>query len=78
MEGFLSEKEPCFTVLPSEEDFEAFRKWTKELVAKKYEEYRYSPVMQENILVHSQMSQELVNHGVLLVHGSVISMVGEV
>lgn len=78
MEEFLSEKEPCFTVWPSEEDFEAFRKWTEELVAKGYEEYDYSPLMQENILVHSQLSRELLTYDVLLVHGSAISMDGEV
>lgn len=78
MEDFLSEKEPCFMIQPSEEDFEAFRKWTEELAAKGYEEYQYSPVMQENILVHSQLSRELVNHDILLMHGSAISMDGEV
>lgn len=78
MEDFLSDRDPCFTVQPSEEDFETIQRWTAELVAKGYEEYRYSPVMQENILVHSQLSRELVNHDVLLVHGSAISMDGEV
>ena len=78
MEEFLSVKEPCFSVWPSEEDFEAFRKWTEELVAKGYEEYDYSPLMQENILVHSQLSRELLTYDVLLVHGSAISMDGEV
>ena len=65
-------------IQPSEEDFKAFRKWTEDLIAKGYEEYRYSPVMQENILVHSQLSRELVNHDILLMHGSAISMDGEV
>ena len=78
MEEFLSEQEPCFTVRPSEEDFEALRKWTEKLVAKGYEEYDYSPVMQENILVHSQLSRELLNYDALLMHGSAISMDGEV
>ena len=78
MEDFLSEKEPCFTVRPSEEDFETLQKWSEELVAKGYKEYDYAPAMQENILVHSQLSRELLNHDILLVHGSAISMDGEV
>ena len=69
MNDFLSENKPFFTVEPAEEDFETLRKWTEELVSRGYEEYRFSAITQESILIHSKVSEELLNYDVLLVHG---------
>ena len=78
MNDFLSEKKPFFTVEPTEEEFETLRNWTEELVSRGYEEYQFSAISQESILIHSKVSEELLNYDVLLVHGSAICMDGEV
>ena len=78
MNDFLSEKKPFFTVEPAEEDFETLRNWTEELVSRGYEEYQFSAITQESILIHSKVSEVLLNYDVLLVHGSAICMDGEV
>ena len=77
MVDFLSEKAPCFTVDFTEEELAAFQKWTAELVSKGFKEYRLSEPARELVLIHSKLSEELLNYDVLLVHGSAISLDGD-
>lgn len=77
MGDFLSLKEPCISIDLTEKELAAFQKWTVELVSKGFEEYRLSPAAQELVLIHSKLSQELLDYDILLVHGSAISMDGE-
>ena len=78
MEDFMTHKEPCITVEVTEKELAAFRKWTDELVSQGFEEYRFSEPACELVLIHNKLSQELLNYDILLVHGSAISMDGDV
>ena len=78
LQDYLTDKEPLFTVEPSQADLDKILKEfeaTAQSEGRKTEEY--SEVFLENNAIHALLAENLVDYSVLLMHGSAIALDGE-
>ncbi|MBE5808931.1 MAG: hypothetical protein E7317_11405 [Clostridiales bacterium] len=73
LEDYRTDKPPVMTVRPGPEDLEAIR---EAFIKEDRREVRYDPAYLENNAIHALLAEGLVQHDVLLMHGSALCMDG--
>ncbi len=78
LRDYLSEREPVFSVEPTEEDLARIRVRLERQAEKDgLRPRRYSAAFLENNAIHALLAEKLVSHNVLLMHGSALCMDGQ-
>ena len=78
LQDYLTNKEPLFTIEPTKEDLlkiqQDFDRMAEAVGARKVQ---YGEPFLENNAIHALLAEKLVEHNVLLMHGSALCMDGE-
>ncbi len=78
LSDYLSDREPVFSIEPSEKDLEVIRiRLSQQAEKDGITQPRVSEAFLENNAIHALLAEGLVHHNVLLMHGSALCMDGE-
>lgn len=76
--GYVTEKEESFVITPTEADLERMQETLDRMdQAEGIPRHRRTEVYLENCAIHSLLAEGLVEHDILLMHGSALCMDGE-
>ncbi len=75
---YFSDEEPVFRISPAAEDLERMREcFTKSAIAEGREPVNYNKAALENGAIHNLIADAMPAYGVILMHGSALSMDGQ-
>ena len=78
LSDYLSDREPVFSIEPTEEDLAQIRvRLDRQAEKDGQPPHRYSAAFLENNAIHALLAEKLIAHNVLLMHGSALCMDGE-
>ena len=78
LKEYLTDREPSFTVEPTEDDLQRIQRGFDQMAKIEGKEPQiYGERFLENNAIHALISEQLVRHNVLLLHGSALCMDGE-